>query len=136
MIETTAEFPPVPDRSHDWRASLCWNCGDDDQPTGWGETEEKAILNLLNQMTEFDDNGECAEELVDLAFEGTEYSKAKRKQEETERWEIVASKISAMGESMQRSATKENKHADHLAAVADGLKFALDIVQVEMARHK
>jgi hypothetical protein len=45
------EFPPIPDRTHDWR---CWRSEDNDneesRPEGWGKTKEKALTNLLNSL--------------------------------------------------------------------------------------
>ena len=68
-IITDYDCKPIPDRSHDWCARLDYFDGDEAQPIGWGETEEDAVLDLLNQMGEYEDgDGSCLETLVDLAF--------------------------------------------------------------------
>lgn len=69
-IVTDYEYPPIPDRSHDWRATFEWFCGDDYQPTGWGETEAEAVLDLMNEAADFEDYGACLEEVINWAIEG------------------------------------------------------------------
>jgi len=69
-IETEFVCPPIPDRTHDWRAQFSWHDGDDEEaPVGWGETEREAVLNLMAQAADFDgDDGSCWEEVIDLAI--------------------------------------------------------------------
>jgi hypothetical protein len=43
-IFTHFEYPPIPDRSHDW--SAVYEGYDGGDPMGWGPTEEAAIEDL------------------------------------------------------------------------------------------
>jgi hypothetical protein len=46
-VRTEHVFPPIPDRSHDWRATFDdYEPGD---PMGYGPTESAAINNLIEQ---------------------------------------------------------------------------------------
>lgn len=51
-ISTEYVYPPIPDRRFDWCAT------DDDtydgagSPIGWGSTEQEAIADLLEQLSE------------------------------------------------------------------------------------
>ncbi|MEP1600021.1 MAG: hypothetical protein ABJL57_03290 [Hyphomonas sp.] len=44
-VVTTFHFPPIPSRSHDWSAH--WDGYEEDGPYGWGETEDEAKADLL-----------------------------------------------------------------------------------------
>lgn len=66
-IETDYVNPPIPYRSHDWRAVFEWDVGDEDDLVGWGETEESAVLDLLTQAVDHDEDS-YREAVVDLAF--------------------------------------------------------------------
>lgn len=51
-IQTVNTCPPIPVRSFDWQAWL-----DDEEPENWdrvgqGETEQKAIADLMEKLTE------------------------------------------------------------------------------------
>ena len=74
-IYTTKEYPPIPIRDYDWHAVFDIFCCDEEQPHGWGETEESAVINLLKNATEFEDDGYTIEEVTDLALEGWKASK-------------------------------------------------------------
>lgn len=53
-IVTQYIFPPIPVRTMDWQATLEDYDGAPDagpQPMGWGETEQAAILDLLESLT-------------------------------------------------------------------------------------
>jgi hypothetical protein len=55
VIQTSHDFPPIPDRSHDWSAVLDNYDGAPDagyQPVGHGATEQEAIDNLLEILAE------------------------------------------------------------------------------------
>ena len=67
-IVTHLEYPPIPDRSYDWRAVFEWYSGDDNQPVGWGETKGDAILDLLQNAWDFEDDGSIRDEIINLAF--------------------------------------------------------------------
>ena len=69
-IEATYICPPIPDRSHDWQARFDWFDGDEDQPVGYGETEESAVIDLLKNSADFDDDGSIIDEIIDLAIFG------------------------------------------------------------------
>jgi len=79
LIITTLEYPPVPDRSHDWSARFNWYDGDDDQPIGWGETEEIAVVALLVDAVEWDGDGAEQDAIVVLALIGWKTAKPKEK---------------------------------------------------------
>lgn len=53
-IKTAHVYPPIPIRTHDWCAYY-----DDTYPEdglcGWGKTESEAILDLMEQETEQED---------------------------------------------------------------------------------
>jgi hypothetical protein len=48
-IKTSHICPPIPFRGHDWCA-YDDRLGEDASPYGWGETEDEAIADLLEQM--------------------------------------------------------------------------------------
>lgn len=66
-IETHNVYPPISDRSHDWYARLTYHDGDTDL-FGEGETEESAVLDLLENATEYEGDGSEQETVVDMAF--------------------------------------------------------------------
>jgi len=50
-IVTEFVYPPIPDRRFDWEAHLD---GDEENgPYGYGDTEEKAIQDLRDQLNEW-----------------------------------------------------------------------------------
>ena len=69
-IVTTYVCPPIPDRGHDWHAHFDWQCADDLSCEGYGETEESAVIDLLNNALEVDLDGSEQEEVIDLAIRG------------------------------------------------------------------
>ena len=66
-IKTQYVYPPIPDRNHDWYAQFSFHDGDDDL-YGEGATEAKAVLDLMINASEWDDDGSVIEELVEMAF--------------------------------------------------------------------
>ena len=66
-IVTDFVCPPIPDRSHDWYARFKWADGDT-ECYGEGETEESAIIDLLNKAVEYDGDGSEQEEVIELAL--------------------------------------------------------------------
>lgn len=42
-IDTNCNYPPIPTRKYDWTADR----GDPEGITGWGETEDEAIIDLF-----------------------------------------------------------------------------------------
>ena len=66
-IKTHYTCPPIPIRNQDWHAQFTWQDGDDDLH-GAGETEERAVLDLLVNASEADNDGAEQKELVDMAF--------------------------------------------------------------------
>lgn len=71
QIVTSFDYPPIPVRGHDWSASFDWFDGDDDQPIGYGETEEEAVLSLLQAAWGWDTAEEdgMRDQLVSMALE-------------------------------------------------------------------
>lgn len=69
-IVTTHICPPIPDRSHDWHAHFDWQCADDLTCEGYGETEEIAVIDLLNSAIYVDMDGSEQEEIINLAIAG------------------------------------------------------------------
>lgn len=69
-IRTHFEYPPIPDRSHDWRAWYDWHDGDDeDAPQGWGETEIEAVIDLFQNTIDYEDgDGSEFNAIIDLAI--------------------------------------------------------------------
>lgn len=47
-ITTSHVCPPIPDRSHDWQASVVDY--EDDSPKGHGRTELSALVDLINEL--------------------------------------------------------------------------------------
>ena len=74
-IETRFVCPPVPTKVFDWQPTFSFFDGDDDQPIGYGETELTAVLSLMQKAAEWDDDGSCIEEIIDLAVAGWKKSK-------------------------------------------------------------
>lgn len=68
-IETSFDYPPVPDRNYDWSA---WDSDtyEEGEPLGHGRTKQAAIDDLLNQrlevILELDGFGTSREELVEI----------------------------------------------------------------------
>jgi len=53
MIRTHYDPPPIPDRRHDWRAVTAdYEPG---APVGYGATEQEAIVDLLDQLEDADE---------------------------------------------------------------------------------
>lgn len=48
LIYTEWIYPPIPLRTHDWIATI--DSYEPGCPIGYGETEQEAILNLLDQL--------------------------------------------------------------------------------------
>ena len=46
-IRTENIHPPIPTRSHDWQA---WYDGQEEGPSGYGETEQEAVDDLREQI--------------------------------------------------------------------------------------
>jgi len=68
-IITECIRPPIPDRSHDWRAYYHWD-DEADAMLGEGETEEAAVLDLFKKSAEADDDGSAIEEVINFAIIG------------------------------------------------------------------
>jgi len=68
-IVTTAVYPPIPTRDHDWSAHFDWDDGDQAM-IGNGETESDAVISLLIAATEADDDGSAIEEVIEMALQG------------------------------------------------------------------
>lgn len=66
-IRTSFDCPPIPYRSMDWSARFSWQDGDSDL-YGQGETEESAMIDLVQKAIEFDGDGSEQEEVVELAL--------------------------------------------------------------------
>jgi hypothetical protein len=70
-IITSHDCPPIPLRGADWSARFEWYGPDEeDQPVGLGETESKAVLDLLVNGSTVKDDGSIIEALVDFAYVG------------------------------------------------------------------
>ena len=68
IIVTDHVRPPIPGRSHDWRAVFVDHDEEDwTLPIGWGETEESAVIDLLREAL---GNGDYDDDLINLALEG------------------------------------------------------------------
>ena len=59
--------PPIPDCSHDWYARFDFHNGDTDL-RGFGETEESAIIDLIQNAMDYDGDGSEQEVVQDLAI--------------------------------------------------------------------
>jgi hypothetical protein len=69
-ITTTRLYPPIPDRSHDWMAMFSFHDADDDPLLcGYGETEADAVLDLMTNAVDFEDDGYVMGVIVELAFQ-------------------------------------------------------------------
>lgn len=69
-IETTHICPPIPDRSHDWHAHFDWQSADDLTCEGFGATEESAVIDLMTNALEVEEDGSEQEEVAEMAIEG------------------------------------------------------------------
>jgi hypothetical protein len=71
-IITSHDCPPVPLRGADWSARFEWYGPDEeDQPVGLGETEAKAVLDLLTNGAAINDpDGSIMDEIVNFAYVG------------------------------------------------------------------
>ena len=67
IVVTTAVYPPIPTRNHDWAARFEFHDEDTDL-IGEGETENDAVLDLFTNAVEYDGDGSEQEEIVNLAF--------------------------------------------------------------------
>ena len=66
-IVTQCICPPIPTKEYDWLATLSFYDGDEG-PQGYGETEEAAILDLLQNAIDFEGDGSAQEVIVELAY--------------------------------------------------------------------
>jgi hypothetical protein len=66
-ITTRADYPPIPTANYNWSAQFSFHDGDDEL-YGHGPTEDAAVLDLLVNGGEFEDDGSVLEAIVDLAF--------------------------------------------------------------------
>jgi len=51
-ITTEHVFPPIPIRDYDWKAMRKEDEGEEHATTGWGETEQAAISDLIDLLEE------------------------------------------------------------------------------------
>lgn len=51
-ITTDFVYPPIPIRTHDWRATDADRAEDDQPIVGWGRTEQEAIADFKEQLEE------------------------------------------------------------------------------------
>jgi len=52
QIKTEHVHPPIPIRDYDWRAYRKEDEGEESPITGWGETEQAAIKELIDLLEE------------------------------------------------------------------------------------
>lgn len=74
-IKTTYINPPIPHRDRDWCAHFD---GDEDNasaPRGWGETEQFAVVDLLQKSLFHDDD--YSDDIINLAVAGWEACREK-----------------------------------------------------------
>jgi hypothetical protein len=55
VIQTSHDYPPIPNRNFDWSAVLDSYEGELGDPHGQGPTEEAAIADLLEQLEDAND---------------------------------------------------------------------------------
>ena len=60
----------IPDRSHDWHAHFDWQDADALTVEGYGDTEESAVIDLLQNAIYADGDGSEQDEIIDLAIAG------------------------------------------------------------------
>lgn len=65
-IQTSFEYPPIPDRRFDWSAVDDDTYDGEGCPIGRGPTERDAVMDLLNQMEDNLDEDEDGSELAHL----------------------------------------------------------------------
>lgn len=66
-VYTECISPPIPQREFDWYARFSFHDGDTDL-TGYGETEESAVIDLLQNAMEYDGDGSEQEVILNLAL--------------------------------------------------------------------
>lgn len=69
-IKTTLLSEAILSSGFLWCAQFDWYDGYDQQPIGWGENEEDAVLQLLVIGVAWNGDGSDQDEITDLAFAG------------------------------------------------------------------
>lgn len=112
-ITTTRIYPPIPDRSHDWHAHFDWQCADDLSCEGYGETEEQAVLDLMINAVEVDDDGSEQEEIINLAHDGWELRNDKGLRQSVERIKGVLEQGIQTSDSLMDAAKEKGRNTEH-----------------------
>lgn len=105
--------PPIPDRSHDWGARFDFFDGDDDQPKGWGICEDDAVIDLIVQAAEHEDDGSCMDEVVNLALAGWKASQTQQLE-----WVKTSERLP------QKPGLKPYEYVDCVVLVDGDMRFA------------